>query len=118
MKQREAINSGAIYEFRCNGNTTRELVHYRQQESISETAPGKISYNYRIPFSKHEMNVNEKASLLNIRESHVTARPGRVKSILRNETGQSFSYKELFGFDLIHCDAMVERVMKQIEKLA
>jgi RNA polymerase sigma-70 factor (ECF subfamily) len=37
--------------------------------------------------------------------------------MLRGEIEKTYSASELFEFNLIYCDAMVENVMKQINRL-
>ena len=88
-------------------------------ESIFENALGKIPFDYRMVFSLREMNglsVSETATLLNISEANVKVRLNRAKTMLRNEIEKTHSSNELFEFNLIYCDAMVENVMKKINE--
>jgi len=70
-------------------------------------------------FSLREMNglnISETATLLNISEANVKVRLNRAKTMLRNEIEKTHSSNELFEFNLIYCDAMVENVMKKINE--
>ncbi|MBX2931007.1 MAG: sigma-70 family RNA polymerase sigma factor [Chitinophagaceae bacterium] len=101
-------------------NNTGKVVHNKELGSIIEDALSKIPNDYRITFSLREINgfsVAETADLLNITESNVKIRLNRAKSMLRDELTKSYSYKELYEFNLIYCDAIVENVMKKINEL-
>lgn len=63
------------------------------------------------------LNVSETASLLNISEANVKVRLNRAKAMLRNAIEKTYSAGELFEFNLIYCDAIVENVMKKIHEL-
>ncbi|MCE7933303.1 MAG: RNA polymerase subunit sigma-24, partial [Chlorobi bacterium CHB2] len=63
------------------------------------------------------MNVAETASLLNISEANVKVRLNRAKAMLRGEIEKTYSAVELYEFNLIYCDAVVENVMKKISEL-
>ena len=71
-------------------------------------------------FSLREINglsVSETASLLHISEVNVKVRVNRAKTMLRTEIEKTYSPDELFEFNLIYCDAMVQNVMKKIGEL-
>ena len=93
---------------------TRELGH------IIEDALAEIPFDYRIVFSLREINglsVLETSQLLHISEANVKVRLNRAKTMLRNEIEKTYSSAELFEFNLIYCDAIVENVMKKINEL-
>jgi DNA-binding Lrp family transcriptional regulator len=76
-----------------------------------------IPEDYRIVFSLREMsglNVSETAEALNISEANVKVRLNRAKSMLRKEIEKTYTPQEIFEFNLIYCDTMVENVMKKI----
>lgn len=101
-------------------NGTEKLVQNHELKHIIENALSKIPLDYRMVFSLREINgfnVSETANLLNINEPNVKVRLNRAKTILRNEITKSYSPTELFEFNLIYCDAIVENVMKNINEL-
>jgi len=63
------------------------------------------------------LNVSETANLLNISESNVKVRLNRSRAMLRREIEKKYVVKELFSFNLIYCDTVVENVMRRIQSL-
>jgi RNA polymerase sigma factor (sigma-70 family) len=106
--------------FTNSTNDTNKIVQNRELGHVIEDALGKIPFDYRMVFSLREVNgLNgaETANLLNISEANVKVRLNRAKAMLRSEIEKKYSASELFEFNLIYCDAMVENVMKQINEL-
>lgn len=101
----------------CNG--TEALVARRELGHIIEDALLKIPYPYRMTFSLREingLNVAQTAQLLHISETNVKVRLNRAKAMLRKEISKVYVASELFEFNLIHCDQIVETVMKYVNK--
>jgi RNA polymerase sigma-70 factor (ECF subfamily) len=63
------------------------------------------------------LSVAETAELLHTSASNVKVRLNRAKAILRREIEKTYSVNDIFEFNLIYCDKMVNDVMKQIEAL-
>ena len=87
---------------------------------VLENAIHEIPEEYRIVFSLRELNglsVAETAEALDISESNVKVRLNRAKKMLRSEIMQMYSPQEIFEFNLIYCDVMVNRVMAKIYEL-
>lgn len=104
-----------------NGNSqTAKVVQNRELKEIIEEAIYKIPENYRLVFTLRELNgmsVRETAEALNISESNVKVRLNRAKEMLRAEIKKSYSPREIFEFNLIYCEPLVERVMQSIRGL-
>ncbi len=101
-------------------SNTGKVVHNRELGNAIEHALSEIPYDYRITFSLREINgfsVAETADLLNISEANVKVRLNRAKTMLKDKLAQSYSNKELYEFNLIYCDAIVNKVMKKINEL-
>ncbi len=99
---------------------TRKVVHTHELKHIIEDALGQIPFKYRIVFSLREingMNVEETAELVDISRSNVKVRLNRAKKMLRNYIKRSYKPSELFDFNLIYCDSIVNNVMERINKL-
>lgn len=97
-----------------NFTANKELGH------VIENAVHGIPEDYRIVFTLRELNglnVAETASALNITEGNVKVRLNRAKNMLRNEIEKMYSPEEIFEFNLIYCDSMVQRVMSKISEL-
>ena len=87
---------------------------------VLENAIHQIPEDYRVVFSLRELNglsVAETAEALDISESNVKVRLNRAKAMLQKEIKRMYSPEEIFEFNLIYCDGMVDRVMKKIEEI-
>ncbi len=116
----ETINENATPMFSGPNNNVQKEIHNLEMKKILETSLTKLPEDYRMVFSLREINgfnVGETAELLNISEGNVKVRLNRAKSMLRTEIEKSYKTEELFEFNLIYCDAMVENVMKKINNL-
>lgn len=106
--------------FSNRNNDTDKIIQNRELGYVIETALGKIPFNYRVVFSLREINglsVSETAEMLGITEANVKVRLNRAKIMLRRDIENAYSASELFEFNLIYCDPMVENVMKNINEL-
>jgi len=82
-------------------------------ERAVETLPEK----YRIVFVMREvqgMSTDETMQALDIGESNVKVRLNRAKEMLRTELNNYWQPRELYEFNLVRCDVIVDRVMKVI----
>ena len=99
---------------------TNKTIMNKELNSVIENALLQISMDYRMVFILREVNglsVKETADALNISEANVKVRLNRAKATLRENIEKSYSAEEIFDFNLIYCDAIVERVMKIIKNL-
>lgn len=114
------VNERSTPIFPDRNNDTDKIIQNRELGHIIENALEKIPFDYRIVFSLREingLNVAETAEILGISQSNVKVRLNRVKTMLRSEIESAYSARELFEFNLIYCDAMVENVMEKINEL-
>lgn len=91
----------------------------RELNGIIENAMEHIPVGYRLVFSMRELNelsVQETAKVLNISETNVKVRLNRAKTMLRKEVEKMYAPEDIFQFNLIYCDKIVERVMCAISK--
>lgn len=75
--------------------------------------------SYRMVFALRELNglsIAETSECLAISESNVKVRLNRAKIMLRTEIEKSYSKEEIFEFNCVYCDAMVEKVMTEIKR--
>lgn len=106
--------------FSNKNNDIDKIIQNRELGHIIENALRKIPFNYRMVFSLREisgLNVSETAEMLRISEANVKVRLNRAKTMLRRYIENDYSANELFEFNLIYCDPMVEKVMKKINEL-
>lgn len=111
------VNDQSTPMFAHGHNDTDRIVQSHELGQMIEDALVKIPLGYRMVFSLREMNgldVAETADMLHISKANVKVRLSRAKAMLRSEIERSYSASELFEFNLIYCDAMVENVMEKI----
>ncbi|WP_282638232.1 sigma-70 family RNA polymerase sigma factor [Sphingobacterium thalpophilum] len=112
------INENVLPMFNNTDSDTYRQVYNRELGKVIEQAVERIPEKYRLVFSLREingLNVSETAKVLDISEINVKVRLNRAKAILRKELEKSYAPMELYEFNLVYCDAMVNRVMKEIE---
>lgn len=116
----QTITENAQPMFTPSPQNPQGVIQSRELKHIMEDALGKLPEDYRLVFSLREINgfnVAEAAGLLNISENNVKVRLNRAKTMLRQEIEKKYSATELFEFNLIYCDAIVERVIYAINQL-
>lgn len=103
--------------FNHSDNDTGNILLQRELKSVIEEALSRIPLEYRIVFSFREiagLDVSETANVMGITESNVKVRLNRAKDKLRKEIEKSYSPSELFEFNLIYCNNVVQKVMVAI----
>ena len=124
--RKETMVEAFVYEkftpmFSDNSNDdTEKTVGNRELNRVIENAIQQIPMDYRIVFSLRELNgmsVQETARTLNITETNVKVRLNRAKAMLRKEVEKMYSAEDIFEFNLVYCDKIVEKVMEKIRKL-
>jgi RNA polymerase sigma-70 factor (ECF subfamily) len=115
------INDKSTPMFSSKHHTdTDKIVMNRELSIVIEDALKQVPEEYRLVFSLREMNglnVKETAEALNISEANVKVRLNRAKSMLRKEVEKSYKAEDIFEFNLVYCDSMVNSVMKKIKAL-
>lgn len=113
------IKENAVPEFTGQNFDVNRIIMNRELGSIIENALTEIPFDYRIVFSLREitgLNVSETAEALKISESNVRVRLNRAKAILRRKIEKSYTEAEIFEFNNIYCDKMVEKVLGKIRE--
>ena len=94
-----------------------EIAQNNELKKVLEDAIQNVPKDYRLVFTLRELNgmsVRETSDALRISEGNVKLRFHRAKTMLQNEIKKTYSLQEVFEFNLIYCDKMVERVMAAI----
>lgn len=102
-----------------HGNTNKAIMN-RELNTVIEKALLQLPLDYRLVFSMREangLNVQETAEALNISEANVKVRLNRAKSMLRREVEKSYSSEDIFEFNIVYCDAIVNNVMAKIKAM-
>jgi len=85
---------------------------------ILEKSLEGLPITYRTVFVLREMegfSVKETAEILNISSINVKVRLNRAKTLLQKEVERFYSGAEIYSFNLIYCDAVVQSVFAQIK---
>lgn len=111
-------NARPLYAGTERMNPSRVVLN-RELRHVLEQALDRVSLDYRLVFSLRTLNgfsVKETADILHISEANVKVRLNRAKAMLRQEVEKSYSTAEIYEFNLIYCDAIVQAVMKKIKE--
>jgi len=113
-----AVHEKSIPMFSNQNSDAGKTIANRELSYVIENALGHVPEDYRLVFSLREingLNVKETADALDISEANVKVRLNRAKAMLRKEVEKSYTAEEIFEFNLVYCDRMVERVMSQLD---
>ena len=103
----------------ATNNHTERAIASRELGHVIETALEKLPEIYASVFTLRELNglsVAETAGILGISETNVKVRLNRAKGMLRREIRGIYTPEDIYEFNLIYCDRMVEQVMKQVRQ--
>jgi RNA polymerase sigma factor (sigma-70 family) len=87
---------------------------------ILERSLQQVPVIYRTVFVLREvegLSVAETAELLGVTPGNVKVRLNRAKALLQQEIEQVYSRTEIYSFNLIYCDAIVEKVFDRIRQI-
>ena len=102
--------------FQEDANTERTVANKELGRAL-EAALSHIPEMYRIVFTLRELNglsVAETAEAMEVSENNIKVRMNRARAMLRTELEKMYSPNDIFEFNLVYCDAIVERVMSKI----
>ena len=120
-KANEILNEKTTPMFESNHSTdTYSSVLNNELSNIIGSALISIPFEYRMVFSLRELNgmsTSETAEALDISETNVKVRLNRAKHMLREKVEKMYTPEDIFEFNLIYCDKIVNEVMKAIKKL-
>lgn len=113
------LQENAAPMFTHNHPDANKTVINRELGHVLENALLRIPEDYRLVFSLRELSglsTAETSEALAISESNVKVRLNRAKTMLRACIENMYAPEDIFEFNLIYCDRMVEHVMKLIIK--
>lgn len=105
--------------FQNHTNTEKSILN-KELGHVLENALNKIPEDYRVVFTLRELNglnVAETSEAANISETNVKARLSRAKAMLRSEIEKIYSPEDIYEFNLVFCDSIVDRVMTVINTI-
>lgn len=97
-------------------NTEKNILN-KELGHVLENALNNIPEDYRLVFTLRELNglsTIETSEAANISETNVKVRLNRAKTMLRSEIEKMYSPSDIYEFNLIYCDRMVENVLAKI----
>ncbi len=89
----------------------------KELKVILEKAVKELPEKYRLVFvmrEVEEMSTLETAEALSLGESNVKIRLSRAKELLRTHLSSYWQPKQLYDFNLVRCDVVVDNVMRHI----
>jgi RNA polymerase sigma factor (sigma-70 family) len=99
-------------------DTNKQIIN-KELNHVIENSLEQVPIDYRIVFSLREitgLNIAETAEALNISEANVKVRVNRAKTMLRKEIEKKYTAEDIFEFNLIYCNLIVDRVMNEIKR--
>lgn len=106
--------------FSSKKQTTEADVLNRELSAILEKSLEKIPVHYRSVFLLREvegLSIAETAELLNLTPVNVKVRLNRAKTLLQKELEKYYPKAQLYDFNLIYCDSVVNYIFSAIRKL-
>ncbi len=116
----QEVKENATPMFTNKHNEGHHEILNKELNSVIETALEHIPMEYKMVFSLREINslsTEETAEVLDISVPNVKIRLNRAKTMLREQMLKSYAPEEIYDFNLIYCDAMVEKVMNRIDSI-
>jgi RNA polymerase sigma factor (sigma-70 family) len=108
-----------MFESNQSMDTYRSVLN-NELSNVIVGALTSIPLEYRMVFSLRELNgmsTAETAETLDISETNVKVRLNRAKQMLREKVEKMYTPEDIFEFNLIYCNKIVNGVMKAINKL-
>jgi RNA polymerase sigma factor (sigma-70 family) len=118
----DALPDNASPVYQSNHSESPDAVVMKNELSrLVETALAQMPANLHVVFTLRELNqqsVTETAEALGISETNVKVRLNRAKAELRKKLEEAFDPQDIYEFNLVHCDGIVNRVMERIQALS
>ena len=108
-----------MFEQSHSSNSIKTVLN-KELKTIIGDALVSIPLEYRMVFSLREisgMSTAETADVLHISETNVKVRLNRAKTMLRQKVERMYAPEDIFDFNLIYCDKIVNNVMAVINNM-
>jgi RNA polymerase sigma factor (sigma-70 family) len=115
--RKESIDENASPLFSAK-NPRSDAVVNKELATILEKSLENIPVNYRTVFILREvegLSIAETSALLDLTEVNVKVRLSRAKAMLQQELEKHYSKAQLYDFNLVYCDDVVNNVMNAIK---
>lgn len=115
------LPDNSSFMFLPNHSNTNDAVISKEFNKVVEACLQQLPLEYRTTFTLRELtglSVTDTAEAMNTTAGNVKVRLNRAKAMLRKEIEKTYSIEDLYEFNLIYCDRIVNGVMKRIEELS
>ncbi len=112
-------NSTDMFLKNESDDTGKSIIN-KELNNVIEACLQKLPDDYRITFTLRELaglSTLETAEMMNTTSSNVKVRLNRAKMMLRKEIVKKYTPEDIYEFNLIYCDQIVNSVMKEINNL-
>jgi RNA polymerase sigma factor (sigma-70 family) len=119
-KKREQRKQQLVMETRfteSHNETPLSGLLNKELKDILEKAVARLPEKYRVVFVMREvqgMSTDETMEALELGESNVKMRLIRAKEMLRDSLQNLWNPRDIYEFNLVRCDRIVDKVMSQI----
>ncbi|HTN37426.1 MAG TPA: sigma-70 family RNA polymerase sigma factor [Arachidicoccus sp.] len=103
--------------FTARSSSSDQVLVLHELKHVIENALLSIPEDFRLVFTLRELsglNTQETADALGITPGNVKTRLNRAKGLLRSAVHKMYTPEDIFEFNLIYCDSMVEKVMQRL----
>jgi RNA polymerase sigma-70 factor (ECF subfamily) len=103
-----------------NHSNTDDAVISKEFTKVVEACLQQLPREYRTTFTLRELtglSVAETAEVMNTTPGNVKVRLNRAKALLRKAIEKTYSTEDIYEFNLVCCDRIVDGVMKRIDEL-
>lgn len=115
-KREQLIINSSEKDHQTENNPLKELMN-QELKTLLEKAVSDLPEKYRLVFvmrEVEELSTQETMNILQLSESNVKVRLNRAKEMLRNDLSTYYKSEQVFAFDLVRCDRIVNFVMGKI----
>ena len=115
--RRQQLATTEVTEKGHNNTPLKEMMNKELKEMLEE-AVAKLPEKYRMVFvmrEVQELSTSETMEILNIGESNVKIRLARAKEMLRTELKPYYQFNQMYDFNLVRCDRIVNFVFRELE---
>jgi RNA polymerase sigma factor (sigma-70 family) len=112
------LNEESKPVFNHSNMATEKIVLNKELSRMLEKSLEEIPLTYRSVFILREIegfNTAETAELINTTPVNVKVRLSRAKALLQKKLESYYSSSDIFEFNAVYCDAMVNKVFEQLE---
>lgn len=112
----ESLQEEKLPFFQSQINLEKSIMN-KELGYVLESALSMMPEENRMVFAMRELNglsTLETAEILNMTEANVKVKLSRTKALLRTEIEKIYSPNEIYEFNLVYCDKMVENVLNKI----